>query len=75
MRISAIDVGNIVKTLNEFDNTNTFIMREIPQTILESKKLPFAQITFLGNSPYDYASNFKCGELSESQIRYLRKRQ
>ncbi|WP_369022432.1 head-tail adaptor protein [Ligilactobacillus salivarius] len=68
MRISAIDVGNIVKTLNEFDNTNTFIMREIPQTILESKKLPFAQITFLGNSPYDYASNFKCGELSESQI-------
>lgn len=68
MRISAIDVGNIIKTLNEFDNTNTFIMREIPQTILESKKLPFAQITFLGNSPYDYASNFKCGELSESQI-------
>lgn len=68
MRISAIDVGNIVKTLNEFDNTNTFIMCEIPQTILESKKLPFAQITFLGNSPYDYASNFKCGELSESQI-------
>lgn len=68
MRISAIDVGNIVKTLDEFDNTNTFIMREIPQTMLESKKLPFAQITFLGNSPFDYASNFKHGELSESQI-------
>ena len=68
MRISAIDVGNILKTLDEFDNTNTFIMREIPQTILESKKLPFAQITFLGNSPFDYASNFKRGELSESQI-------
>ena len=31
MRISAIDVGNIVKTLDEFDNTNTFIMREVPQ--------------------------------------------
>ena len=68
MRISAIDVGNIIKTLDEFDNTNTFIMREIPQTILESKKLPFAKITFLGNSPFDYASNFKRGELSESQI-------
>ena len=68
MRISAIEVGNIIKTLDEFDNTNTFIMREIPQMILESKKLPFAQITFLGNSPFDYGSNFKRGELSESQI-------
>lgn len=68
MRISAIDVGNIIKTLDGFDNTNTFILREVPQTILESKKLPFAQITFLGNNPFDYASDFKHGELSESQV-------
>lgn len=68
MRISAIELGNLVKTMQDFTNQNTFILREVPQTILEKKVLPFAQITFLGNEPYDYASNVKQGELSESQV-------
>lgn len=69
MRIGAIDLGNILKKeITEFTNKNVFVLRAVPQTILQNKSLPFVQISSLGNDAYTYSSNKTNGEVTSSQI-------
>lgn len=69
MRIGAIDLGNILKKeITEFTDKNVFVLRPVPQTILQNKSLPFVQISSLGNDAYTYSSNKTNGEVTSSQM-------
>ncbi|MDR7924430.1 hypothetical protein RIU76_06785 [Latilactobacillus sakei subsp. sakei] len=67
MRIGAIQVGNILKSIASFEE-RIYTLKKIPETVLQEKQTPFVQIHGLPVGENYYSSNKKFGEIASAQI-------
>lgn len=69
IRSVAINTGKYLKNeVADFNDSNLFILSEIPEDILNKKQFPLARIDDLQTVPETYASNQKFTEISGCQI-------
>lgn len=60
IRSAAIQVGKIMKDeITDFNDSNVFILQNIPETVLSKKQFPIARIDALPTVSNHYASNKK----------------
>lgn len=69
IRNAASQVGNLIKNMDiDFDDSNLFILKSIPEDLLQNKKFPIIRIDALPTSEFIYSSNKKNYEEVGCQI-------
>ncbi|WP_125711766.1 hypothetical protein [Companilactobacillus kedongensis] len=69
IRNAAIQVGNLIKDMKiGFDDSNLFVLKKIPEELLQNKSFPIIRIDGLQTSQFQYVSNTKRFELVGCQI-------
>ncbi|MCP8859439.1 hypothetical protein LBW12_05300 [Latilactobacillus curvatus] len=67
MRIGAIQVGNILKAVEAFED-RIYVLKRIPESVLQNKETPFVQVHGLPVTENYYSGNKKHGEITSAQI-------
>ena len=69
IRNAASQVGNLIKNMDiDFDDSNLFILKSIPEDLLQNKKFPIVRIDGLPTNEFTYSSNKKNYEEVSCQV-------
>jgi len=69
IRNAAIQVGNLIKEMNlKFDDSNMFVLKTIPEELLQNKSFPIIRIDGLPTNSNIYSSNKKNFETVGCQV-------